>query len=263
MENLITPLVKNILFSSFFPPFFPLPSFPLKYAKLLNLETGEKIDIPVIPKEAKKKKGRGEEEEERKEEGGGERCVVNVIASTFDPTGDLIYTGNGNGIIAIFDWERRKGEGEGEGARVKLKKAMKVRGGGAIKSIWFSPSGKYYLVNCDKSLKLMIAETGEYVREFMDPILHPNWKSACFSNDEEYIVGGSAMKPLHNLYVWLKGGYLETTLEGPAEGVLWLRWHPRRTVIASCSSAGAVYIWTVKQAGLVGVLVVVVVWWGC
>ena len=174
-----------------------------------------------------------------------------MIASTFDPTGELIYTGNGNGIIAIFDFLAGKMEGEeGEKGRVKLKKAMKVKGGGAIKSIWFSPSGKYFLVNCDKTLKLIITETGEYVREFMDPIFHPNWKTACFSNDEEYIVGGSAMKPLHNIYVWERGGYLETTLEGPLEGVLWLRWHPRKTVIASCSSGGAVYIWTVKQAGL-------------
>jgi len=69
------------------------------------------------------------------------------------------------------------------------------------------------------------------------------WKKCTFSFNSEYIIGGSAQKSSHNIYIWSQSGALVKNLEGPKEGIMDLEWHPMRPIIASCSTRGSVYIW--------------------
>src|SRR4051812_6922351 len=47
------------------------------------------------------------------------------------------------------------------------------------------------------------------------------WKKCCFSSDGDYIIGGSAQKSQHNIYIWNREeGQLIKTLEGPKEGIM-------------------------------------------
>lgn len=101
----------------------------------------------------------------------------------------------------------------------------------------------------------------------------------CFSNNSDYVVGGmyfcnvlsflslgflldlfychcqqmrlliyaaSAKEADHHIYIWERQtGNLVKMLEGPKESILGLAWHPLRPVIASVSSYGVVYLWSV------------------
>ena len=116
-----------------------------------------------------------------------------------------------------------------------------------MKSILYSPLGDYLLVNSDKTLKLFNSDTLQFIREFRDPINSPQWKSATFSSDQEFVVAGSAEKPVHNIYIWSIEGMLVKRLEGPSEGIMHLEWHPKKPVLASCSTQGVVFIWSVRQ----------------
>jgi COMPASS component SWD1 len=195
----------------------------------LNLTTSEKIEIPTISDLPLETQNPSLPNKKRK-------CVPNVIACSFDRTSSTIITGNGNGILAIFDSET-----------LSLLRTCKIPGGSPINAIWLSPKGDHFLANSDKSMKLIHFESLAYVREFKDPINQPHWKTGTFSYDQEYIIAGSADRPSHKINVWSFEGILEKTLEGPQEGVMNLQWHPRRPVIASCSSNGAVFIWAVRQ----------------
>lgn len=48
-------------------------------------------------------------------------------------------------------------------------------------------------------------------------------------------------------YIWEKGkGILLKKLEGPKEGLSDVKWHPKRPLIASLSSLGRVFLWSVN-----------------
>jgi WD40 repeat protein len=50
-----------------------------------------------------------------------------------------------------------------------------------------------------------------------------------------------------NSYMWDKAmGGLVKKLEGPKEGLLDLKWHPKRPIIVSLSGFGTIFIWSVS-----------------
>lgn len=171
-----------------------------------------------------------------------------MIYATFNKAGDKIYTGNQRGIITVIDT-----------ATLQIQYSFKVSGGAPIKSIQFSKSGKQYLVNStDQKIRVFEGEDSRQVaREFQDPVNRMQWKKCCFSCDGDYIIGGSAQKSQHHIYIWNREvGQLIKTLEGPKEGIMDLvvriiiylnvtlnQWHPVRPIIASISTSGVVYIW--------------------
>ncbi|KAI9070962.1 hypothetical protein K1719_047073 [Acacia pycnantha] len=79
--------------------------------------------------------------------------------------------------------------------------------------------------------------------EFQDSITKVHRKAPCFSGDGEWVVGGSASKGEHKIYIWDRAGHLVKILEGPKEALIDLAWHPVRPIIVSVSLAGLVYIW--------------------
>ncbi|XP_004498849.1 protein RBL-like [Cicer arietinum] len=57
------------------------------------------------------------------------------------------------------------------------------------------------------------------------------------------VVGGSASKGEHKIYIWDRAGHLVKILEGPKEALIDLAWHPLRPIVVSVSLNGIVYIW--------------------
>ncbi|CAK9186992.1 unnamed protein product [Ilex paraguariensis] len=70
-----------------------------------------------------------------------------------------------------------------------------------------------------------------------------HWKAPCFSGDCEWVIGGSASKGEHKIYIWDRAGHLVKILEGPKEALIDLAWHPVHPIVVSVSLAGLVYIW--------------------
>ncbi|CAI9282205.1 unnamed protein product [Lactuca saligna] len=185
-------------------------------------------------------------------------------AACFNKHGDLVYVGNSIGEILIIDHNKNLVRG-----------VVAVSGGAVIKNIVFSRDGRHLLINSSdrtirvyenllplkdslKSLNEMIFDNtldeGEIVksagvkslllfREFQDSITRVHWKAPCFSGDGEWVVGGSASKGEHKIYIWDRAGHLVKILEGPKEALMDLAWHPVHPMVVSVSLTGLVYIW--------------------
>jgi COMPASS component SWD1 len=199
----------------------PLYSVP----HLVNLATGTRTPLPQV--------SQADLQKDQKESSGKSSKYETNMVSTFTRKGEKIFTGDSKGIITIIDSKT-----------LQIEKHFKVGGGGAIKAIEFSRQGKYFLVNStDRIIRLFDVESLAPIREFQDIVNKMQWKKCCFSVNGEYIIGGSAQKSSHNIYIWNSHGHLVKCLEGPKEGIMDLEWHPLRPIIASCSTRGTVYIW--------------------
>jgi len=118
--------------------------------------------------------------------------------------------------------------------------------GPSIKSFSFSRDEKQFLVNSsDKVLRLYNVSDCSLSHELVDSVNKIQWKSCHFAGDD-YIVGGSADKQEHKIYIWSREfGQLYKILEGPnSEIILDVAWHPTRSIIVSCTSSGLVYVWS-------------------
>lgn len=184
-------------------------------------------------------------------------------AACFNKYGDLVYVGNSVGEILIIDYKKNTVCG-----------VVSILGGAVIKNIVFSRDGHYLLTNSSDrtiriyenllplkdSLKVLDevheADTIEVdklkgvglkclslFREFQDSVTRVHWKAPCFSGDGEWVVGGSASKGEHKIYIWDRAGHLVKILEGPKEALMDLAWHPVHPIVVSVSLTGLVYIW--------------------
>lgn len=79
---------------------------------------------------------------------------------------------------------------------------------------------------------------------FTEVVNRSQCRTACFSIDGDYILGGIEGTQ-HRMHVWrVHDGQIEISLEGPKEGVVQMLMHPLRPVIVSLGhSTGGVYIW--------------------
>ncbi|KAM7491131.1 hypothetical protein LguiA_034052 [Lonicera macranthoides] len=183
----------------------------------------------------------------------------------FNKYGDLVYAGNSKGEVLIIDYEKNQVRG-----------IVPISGGAVIKNIVFSRDGQYLLTNSnDRTIRIYenllplknglkaLDESNEMngeldgieklravgskclalFREFQDSITRVHWKVPCFSGDGEWVVGGSASKGEHKIYIWDRAGRLVKILEGPKEALIDLSWHPVHPIVVSVSLTGLVYIW--------------------
>lgn len=187
-------------------------------------------------------------------------------AATFNKYGDLIYLGNSKGEILLVDSKS-----------IKVNAVIPIPGNSVVKDIVFSRNGQYLLTNSNdrvirvyenllpkkgaaKQLETMTNTDGAdfsridelkeagikclcLSREFQDAVTRIQWKAPCFSGDGEWVIGASASKGEHKLYIWDRAGHLVKILEGPKEALIGLAWHPLRPLVVSVSVAGLVYIW--------------------
>ncbi|KAL5102439.1 hypothetical protein RYX36_006766 [Vicia faba] len=185
-------------------------------------------------------------------------------AACFNKHGNLIYLGNSKGKILVID---------GKDGEVR---AMVHVSDSVVKNVVFSRNGQYLLTNSYEriiriyenllplkdeikaldeldenqkdlhgieKLNVVGSKCLTLIRGFKDSVTKVHWKVPCFSRDGEWVVGGSASKYEHKIYIWNKEGSLVRILEGPNETLLDLAWHPVRPIIVSVSVTGVVYIW--------------------
>mmetsp|Transcript_7202 Transcript_7202/g.23057 ORF Transcript_7202/g.23057 Transcript_7202/m.23057 type:complete len:458 (-) Transcript_7202:91-1464(-) len=119
--------------------------------------------------------------------------------------------------------------------------------GATIKRILFAKTGKHLLVNSgDRTVRLLDADTLEVLKSFVDAVNKFQWKSMCFSADNEHVAAGAgANKGEHSIYVWGLHGNLVKMLHHQKAGILDLDWHPHRPFLVGCSTTGSVHIWGV------------------
>ncbi|XP_047180676.1 protein RBL-like isoform X2 [Vigna umbellata] len=186
-------------------------------------------------------------------------------AACFNKYGTLVYLGNSKGEILVIDY--KIGE---------VRAVVPITGGSVVKNIVFSRNGQYLLtnsndrviriyenllplkdevrtldelnencgdVNNSEKLKAIGSKCLILFREFQDAITKVHWKAPCFSGDGEWVVGGSACKGEHKIYIWDRAGHLVKILEGPKEALIDLAWHPVHPFVVSVSLNGFVYIW--------------------
>ncbi|KAF4384746.1 hypothetical protein F8388_004053 [Cannabis sativa] len=186
-------------------------------------------------------------------------------AACFNKYGDVVYVGNSKGEILVVDYKS-----------AQVRAMVPTSGGAVIKNIIFSRNGQYLLTNSnDRTIRIYenllplkdglkaldgLSETIEeedlveklkrvgsncltLFREFQDSITKMHWKAPCFSGDGEWVIGGSASKGEHKIYIWDRAGHLVKILEGPKEALIDLAWHPVHPIIVSVSLTGLVYIW--------------------
>ncbi|KAL0914007.1 hypothetical protein M5K25_017504 [Dendrobium thyrsiflorum] len=186
-------------------------------------------------------------------------------AATFNKNGDLIYVGNSKGEILIVDFKT-----------IRVHAMIPILGGSIVRNIVFSRNGQYLLTNSNdrviriyenlltqkkaavaleersssfdnlqgtEKLKAVGSKCLILQREFQDAVTKIQWKAPCFSGDGDWVVGASATKGEHKIYIWDRSGYLAKILEGPKEALIDLAWHPVRPLVVSVSIAGLVYIW--------------------
>ncbi|GAU30403.1 hypothetical protein TSUD_364490 [Trifolium subterraneum] len=186
-------------------------------------------------------------------------------AACFSKYGNLVYVGNSKGEILVIDSK------DGE-----VRAMVPISGGSVVKNIVFSRNGQYLLTNSNdrviriyenllppkdeigalnemneslsdlngvERLKALGSKCLTLFREFQDAITKVHWKAPCFSGDGEWVVGGSASKGEHKIYIWDRAGHLVKILEGPKEALIDLAWHPVRPIVVSVSLNGIVYIW--------------------
>ncbi|XP_026659742.2 protein RBL-like [Phoenix dactylifera] len=235
----------------------PLSSAPI----LVDLNTGSSTVLPVSVSDA----GNGTTAPHQRNKFSDGSPPFTPTAATFNRYGDLIYVGNSKGEILIVDSKN-----------IRVHAIIPISGGSVVKDIVFSRNGQYLLTNSNdrvirvyenlvprkgaaKELEAMRSLDDEFqgieklkvvgskclvlFREFQDAVTKIQWKAPCFSGDGEWVIGASASKGEHKLYIWDRAGYLVKILEGPKEALIDLAWHPVRPLVVSVSVAGLVYIW--------------------
>ncbi|CAI7806746.1 unnamed protein product [Closterium sp. NIES-53] len=133
------------------------------------------------------------------------------------------------------NWERgESGAGESEHSERGGRRAGGSKAGGG----W--PSADEVVARGKQ--RAVVAVT--CVKEYQDAVNRVHWRSACFSGDGEFVVGGVAARGEHKIHIWNRAfGQLVRILEGPKEALADLVWHPTRKVMASLSGGGSIYLW--------------------
>ncbi|TQD79899.1 hypothetical protein C1H46_034531 [Malus baccata] len=234
----------------------PLSSAPI----IVDLNTGSTVVLPVSIPDSNP--GLVPPPRNKISEGS---LPFSPTAACFNKYGDLVYAGNSKGEILVIDYKS-----------IQVRAMVPTSGVSVIKNIVFSRNGQYLLTNSnDRTIRIYenllplkdglktlddINETLDGIdgveklkavgskcltlfREFQDAITKMHWKAPCFSGDGEWVIGGSASKGEHKIYIWDRAGHLVKILEGPKEALIDLVWHPVHPIVVSVSLTGLVYIW--------------------
>ncbi|KAF8164304.1 COMPASS complex protein [Pholiota molesta] len=181
-----------------------------------------------------------------------------MTTARFDPTGKNIFAGTASGFILVFNTRTKTMIGR-----------HKISGAGTMKGMDFAKSGRRLVTNSsDRTLRQFIlpkypdppteAELQnqtitfdfldielEPTHRFNDPINRTAWHAMCYSPDGEWLAGGSADPAGHKIYIWdiSNDGQFASALDGGREPLVYLHWHPTRSMLASTTNQGSVLIW--------------------
>lgn len=170
-----------------------------------------------------------------------------ISAACFTPDGRWILTGTLKGAIRLIDAQ------DGQ-----LMHDLPCHiGSSMIREIALDEQSRHIAVNMNdrtiRTLQVMYNDAGEMpiglkpTHKFQDLVSRTPWSGIGFSRGAEYVIGGAAQDPTHNIYIWdTDAGVLVKILEGPREPLVCACWHPIKPLMASIASFGDVYIWSIK-----------------
>eukprot|EP00850_Spirogloea_muscicola_P020873 SM000229S07509 [mRNA] locus=s229:214679:216789:+ [translate_table: standard] len=204
----------------------------------------------------------------------GQAQAAAAVPAVFNKAGDLVYVGTTRGEVLVVGTESNQ-----------VYAVHSIPGGACVRHLALSRSGKWLLASStDRVIRsyenklhgyaspaaitadlvkkdvetinkrkkaegvneeLLKPVLLRFVKDYQDAVNRPHWRSACFSGDDEYVVGAAAGKGEHKIHIWNREfGQLVKILEGPKEAVQDLAWHPTRPIAASVSQhSGVVFIW--------------------
>lgn len=168
-------------------------------------------------------------------------------AACFTPDGLWILTGSVKGVIRLVD---------GQDGRLVHELPCQI-GASMIREIVLDEQSRHVAVNMNdrtvRTLRVTYNDGCEMptgltpTHKFQDLVSRTPWSGIGFSRGAEYVIGGAAQDPTHNIYIWdMDAGVLVKILEGPREPLVYACWHPIKPLIASIASFGDVYLWSTK-----------------
>ncbi|RKP17316.1 WD40 repeat-like protein, partial [Rozella allomycis CSF55] len=164
--------------------------------------------------------------------------------ASFMNDGAMLVYGDSSGKLLLLDIENDKLICEAENFASPIYQIVVKQ-----KYCLFACKNRNVIVNyADRSVRMytidFVSGTINLIHKLQDLVDRPLWSRIAFSGDEEYILGGTNNKSIHNIYVWSKhSGTLFKMLEGPREGLIDLNFHPYRPIIASLSAYGVIFLW--------------------
>ncbi|TIB42628.1 hypothetical protein E3P86_00303 [Wallemia ichthyophaga] len=164
-----------------------------------------------------------------------------MTTAMFSPSGRFIVGGTSQGCLLIFELPS---------LNVISETAIC---NGAIKRIAIDNRDR--LVACtSRDRTIRVASISDELRQittlfrFADEIDRTIWNGVTFSNDNEYIIGGSGHKAGHYIYIWdTTSGTLIKVVEGPRSPLHDVIWHPTKPHMASIDSHGQILTWTTNN----------------
>ncbi|KAF6168948.1 hypothetical protein GIB67_038445 [Kingdonia uniflora] len=118
----------------------------------------------------------------------------------------------------------------------------------------FYCTGEVYTVVCSPHDASLVATRGQDDRGFLWKIGEKYWaqelkghtdsvSSLAFSTDGRLLASGSFDGNIHVWDVTSGTASLKCTIEGPKEGIEWVKWHPREHIVLAGSADSNVWMW--------------------
>jgi len=119
--------------------------------------------------------------------------MKNYVAN-FTPDGKEIYVGSSKGVLSIWRVD----------ALEKAANSFPLPSTNAVRNLQFTRDGAMFLVSETGKIRVYNTRDGTLHREFLDQVNRTQWRKCCFSSEGTYVLGATAEKGEHIIYVWNK-----------------------------------------------------------
>ncbi|CAG8575085.1 11491_t:CDS:2 [Funneliformis mosseae] len=167
--------------------------------------------------------------------------IHKTVVCRYDKCGNRILTGTNKGYLNVIDPTTRR--------ILDNPKLSHL----SIRNISVSRNGKTVAVNIsDKTIRLYgLDDEGMDIKselQFAETVNKDNWNQCCFSQNGDYLIGGSGKLASHEIFIWdRRTTRLVQVLQGPNETCIDLAQHPIQPIIISVDVEGTMYTWTTRH----------------
>ncbi|CAB4489917.1 unnamed protein product [Rhizophagus irregularis] len=164
-----------------------------------------------------------------------------TVVCRYDKRGNRILTGTNKGYLNVIDPNTRR--------ILDNPKLSHL----SIRNISVSRNGKVIAVNIsDKTIRLYGLDDERIdinpELQFAETVNKDNWNQCCFSQNGDYLIGGSGKLAAHEIFIWdRRTTRLVQVLQGPNETCVDLAQHPIQPIIISVDMEGTMYTWTTRH----------------
>ncbi|CAB4489916.1 WD40 repeat-like protein [Rhizophagus irregularis] len=167
--------------------------------------------------------------------------IHKTVVCRYDKRGNRILTGTNKGYLNVIDPNTRR--------ILDNPKLSHL----SIRNISVSRNGKVIAVNIsDKTIRLYGLDDERIdinpELQFAETVNKDNWNQCCFSQNGDYLIGGSGKLAAHEIFIWdRRTTRLVQVLQGPNETCVDLAQHPIQPIIISVDMEGTMYTWTTRH----------------